>query len=664
VRFWGHSPGVKRILEFTGPRGIDLLLALVCGVGLLALQGTPFLQRAEWLAFDKLTQWTATSRPLDPSLAVVAIDDDSLTELGSTQNWAWPWPHGAYADLIAYLKASGAREIWIDLIFYTPDTDGYQDDELRAVAAAAGNVSFGQGTGHDAVSLFQPTFNVSVPVTTEENPVIHSDINGQHLLAWPPPFNVLKKDMARVTPAALLIKDGAKLLKSLSADDRTDPQKIAAMLAQASPPAMADRFRGKIVYIGVTAGSGYDYKAFPVGNHEPSTMIHIVARSNEMQHGFFREIPDWLRDLIVLACCFIVSDLFRRVPQFHRYSICVAAILGLIAFAAYALFLERIWIRPVLDEMAVAMTFVMVTSVNYVREGNKRRMTEDLFGKFVSRKIVDRLVARPEQLKLGGEKAELTVLFSDLSGFTTLSEKMASDVLLGLLNSYLNEMSELIYEREGTLDKYIGDAIMAFWGAPDASPDHAWQACHAALACQKRLAEMAPAWEEQYGAKLTARIGINTDEMTVGLVGSNRLHNYSVIGDAVNLASRLEGANKPFGTAIMIAQRTLDLAQGKIEVRPIAKLQVKGKEKAVMVYELMARAGELDDRQRVMQQLFTEAFTAFLLRDWAKAEGLLLALLSQEPEDELARVYLKRVRDYATHPPERGWDGVFKLDEK
>ncbi len=213
-----------------------------------------------------------------------------------------------------------------------------------------------------------------------------------------------------------------------------------------------------------------------------------------------------------------------------------------------------------------------------MREGRKRQMTEDLFGKFVSKKIVDRLVARPDQLKLGGEKAELTVLFSDLSGFTTLSETMPSDVLLGLLNTYLNEMSELIYEREGTLDKYIGDAIMAFWGAPDASPDHAWRACHAALACQKRLAELAPIWEQQYGVNLVARIGINTDEMTVGLVGSNRLHNYSVIGDAVNLASRLEGANKPFGTSIMIAQRTLDLAQGKRnrKVRPLARLQVKG----------------------------------------------------------------------------------------
>ena len=485
-------------MEFTGQRGMDLLLAFVCAMSLIGLQGTPFFQRAEWLAFDKLTQWTAKSRPLDPSLALVVIDDASIQELGSGQakSWAWPWPRGAYADLIAYLKASGAKEIWIDLVFYTPDQDGFQDDELKAVAAAAGNVHFGQGMDHDSVSIFQPTFNVAVPATTEENPVIHSDVSGTHLLAWPVRFNELESEKnGLVTPAAIPVVEGEKLLKTLASDDRTDPQKIAAIWAQPTALPLGERFRDKIVYVGVSASSGYDYKAFPIGNHEPSTMNLVVTRSNEIQNGFFREIPDWLRNLIVLACCFLVSDLFRRAPDFHRYTVCVFLLLGLIGVVGVAFFLERIWIRPVLDELAVATTFVMVTSVNYVREGRKRRVTQEMFGKFVSRKIVDRLVARPDSLKLGGEKAELSVLFSDLSGFTTLSEGMESDVLLGLLNEYLNEMSELICQREGTLDKYIGDAIMAFWGAPDASPDHAWQACHAALACLEAAGGNGPGLE-------------------------------------------------------------------------------------------------------------------------------------------------------------------------
>jgi len=656
---------VKRLFQLAGQRRTDLLLALFCGVGLIALQNTLFLQRAEWFVFDRLTQWTAASRPLDPSLAVVAIDDYSLNALGSaqTKSWSWPWPRGAYADLIAYLKTAGAREIWIDLFFVTPDPDSFQDDELRGVAAAAGNVHFGQG--EHSVSLFQPTFDVTLPPMNEKEAVIHGDLGGEHLLAWPPAFEDLRKQKnSPITSAAFLVIEGEKLLKSLPADDRTQPEKVAALWAEPKALPLAERFRDKIVYIGVTAGSGYDYKAFPISNREPSTMLHVVARSNELQRGFFREIPDWLHDLLVLACCFLVSDLFRRMPNFHRYTAGVVVVMALITAIACLLFMERIWVRPVLYNLAVVATFTLVTAVNYVREGRKRRMTEELFGKFVSKKIVDRLVTRPDQLKLGGEKAELTVLFSDLSGFTTLSESMPSDVLLRFLNTYLNEMSELIYEREGTLDKYIGDAIMAFWGAPDASPDHAWKACHAALACQTRLAELAPIWEEQYGAKLVARIGINTDEMTVGLVGSNRLHNYSVIGDAVNLASRLEGANKAFGTSILIAQRTLDLARGKIEVRPVAKLQVKGKSKPVMVYELLARAGELNENQRAAQQAFTEAFTAFLRRDWQQAERFLQLVLEHQPGDALARFYLNRVRGYEETPPEPGWDGVFKLDEK
>jgi len=655
---------VKRFLEFTGPRTWDLLLAWACAVGLILVQQVSIFQRAEWLVFDKLTQWTAKTRPLDASLALVVIDDNAINELGSnqTKSWAWPWPRGAYADLIAYLKACGAREIWIDLVFYTPDADGFQDDELRAVAAAAGNVHFGQGEA--AVSIFQPTFRVALPTTNEKEPVIHGDIEGRRLLAWPVPFNQLTRKGGPVTSAAPLVIDGEKLLKKLSPEERVQTDKISAVWTNVVPPKLAEQFRDRIVYVGVSAQSGYDNKLFPVGSQEPSVMIHVVARSNELQGGFFREIPDWLRDVLVVLCALLAGELFRRMPNFLRYAVCVIVVGILIAGMTYVLFLNRIWIRPVLMEASLLTTFVAVTSVNYVREGRKRRMTEELFGKFVSRKIVDRLVARPEQLKLGGEKAELSVMFSDLSGFTTLSESMPSDVLLQVLNSYLNEMSELIHEQEGTLDKYIGDAIMAFWGAPDASPDHAWRACFAALACQRRLAELAPVWEKTYGVKLMARIGINTDEMTVGMVGSERLHNYSVIGDAVNLASRMEGANKPFGTSIMISQRTVDLAQGKIEVRPIANLQVKGKTKPVAVYELLARKGELNEKQKILQQTFTGAVAAFLKQEWSMAEKLLQEVLQLDPNDVLAKRYLKETRQYAIVPPGMDWNGVFKLDEK
>jgi adenylate cyclase len=642
-----------------GPHGADLLRALTCGLVMMAVAHLLIMERAEWFAFDRLTQWTVHTRPLDPSLAIVAVDDKSIQELGA-KGWTWPWPRGAYADMIAFLRASGAREIWIDLTFVTPDADSFQDDELRAVAAAAGNVRFGRVEG--SRSIFEPTFDVSLPVSS--TPVIHYDLREQHLLAWPPPFNTLiaQKD-GPVTPAAPLVGEGEKLLHALPADDRTNPEKIAPLWSSAPASPLAARFRDKIVYLGVSAVAGYDLKPFPVGNNEPSMMIHVVARSNALQGGFFRPIPDWLHDLVILLCCLLVGGLFRRIPDFRNYTRAILAIMVGIALIALAFFLERIWVRPVMYELSVVWTFTIFTAASYVVEGRKRRITEELFGKFVSRKIVDRLVARPDRLKLGGEKAELTVMFSDLSGFTTFSERMPSDTVLGLLNRYLNEMSELIYEREGTLDKYIGDAIMAFWGAPDASPGHAWLACHAALACQERLAQLAPVWEEPYGVRLTARIGINSGEMTVGLVGSNRLHNYSVIGDGVNFASRLEGANKAFGTSILIAQRTVDLAGDKIEVRPVAKLQVKGKTKPVMVYELLARGGELDATRKAWQEKFTAAFAAFQAREWERACGLFEGALEIDPRDALAVRYLKRATEYQTKPPPPDWD-VFKLDEK
>jgi adenylate cyclase len=653
-----------RLWDKLGPRGTDLLLALACAVAMFGVAHLFIMERAEWFIFDRLTQWTMWSRPLDPSLAIVAIDDKSIEELGdpATKGWAWPWPRGAYADLVAFLRASGAKEIWIDLTFVTPDADSYQDDELRAVAAAAGNVRFGQLEG--SRSVFQPTFDVTLPLATTVETVIHTDRSGQHLLAWPRPFNRLIQDAnSPVTPAAPLVIEGEKMLKALSADDRTDSGKVPALWSRAPDSPLAARFRDKIVYIGVSAVAGYDLKVFPVGAREPSVMIHVVERSNAIQDGFIRPIPAWLYDVGILVCCLLVGGLFRPISDFRLYAFTVVALVVAISAAAYVLFLQRIWIGWMLYELSVVATFLVFTAANYVREGRKRRMTEELFGKFVSRKIVDRLVARPDQLKLGGEKAELTVMFSDLGGFTTISETMPSDVLLSLLNRYLNEMSELIYEREGTLDKYIGDAIMAFWGAPDASPNHAWQACHAALACQERLAKLAPVWQEPYGVKLTARIGINSGEMTVGLVGSSRLHNYSVIGDGVNFGSRLESANKVFGTSILIAQRTMELAGDKIEVRPVAKLVVKGKTQPVMVYELLARGGELDTTRKLWQEKFTAGYAAYQAGRWNEASCLFEEALAIDPHDALAVMYLQRATRYQAEPPGLDWD-VFKLDEK
>ncbi len=208
-----------------GPHGADLLRALACGLVMIAIGHLLIMERAEWFVFDRLTQWTVHTRPLDPSLAIVAIDDKSIQELGAIGK-TWPWPRSTYADMITFLRASRAREIWIDLTFETPDAESFRDDEVRAAAAAAGNVRFGLIEG--SRSIFQPTFDVTLPPTT--TPVIHYDLHDEHLLAWPPPFNTLMAQPGGpVTPAAPLISEGEKLLQTLPTDDRTDPTKIATL---------------------------------------------------------------------------------------------------------------------------------------------------------------------------------------------------------------------------------------------------------------------------------------------------------------------------------------------------------------------------------------------------------------------------------------------------
>ncbi len=308
---------MKRILEFVGPRRTDFLLALFCGVFLFLLEKKLPIARSDWVVFDKFTQLTPSLRPLDPSLAIVAIDDYSI-DLLDKSNWSWPWPRGAYADMIAYLKMAGAREIWIDMVLYTKDSDSLQDDELRAVAMAAQNVHFGQGKDSaGSVSIFKPTFDVSLPESDNANPVIHYDNGGERLLAWPRPFSELIRPPAScVTSAAFVVSEGHKLLKILPPDDRTDSEKVARLWKNVNYPLQSDPFRDKIVYIGATAQSTNDIKHFPVGGNEPGVMIHVVTRSNKLQNGFFSRESYLVARIACGGLLFISKRTVHKVGKF------------------------------------------------------------------------------------------------------------------------------------------------------------------------------------------------------------------------------------------------------------------------------------------------------------------------------------------------------------
>jgi adenylate cyclase len=297
-------------------------------------------------------------------------------------------------------------------------------------------------------------------------------------------------------------------------------------------------------------------------------------------------------------------------------------------------------------------------------EGEEKRQIKGLFGQFVAPEVVADLAADPSKVKLGGEKRELTIFFLDIAHFTNISEKMDAEELIKFLNRYLSALSDRIFERHGTIDKYIGDCIMAFWNAPVENKNHRADAILAALDCQRTIAELNKNLDKGLPEVPAARIGISSGVATVALTGTQRKLQYTAIGDEVNLASRLEGANKFFRSKIMISEATYEGAKDRVVVRCLGSARVVGKETPIRVYEPLAETGKLPEDWAKALPLYEKGLAAFEKRRFDKAVDAFEEFLKIFPDDGPAQLYRDRSRDYAAIPPDKSWDGVFNLTAK
>jgi adenylate cyclase len=306
-----------------------------------------------------------------------------------------------------------------------------------------------------------------------------------------------------------------------------------------------------------------------------------------------------------------------------------------------------------------------------VVELKQRERIKETFGKFVDPRIVSRLIGGPDgDASDQAERKTATIFFSDIKGFSGISEQLTAAAMVNLLNSYFAAVAEVIHAHRGIIDKYIGDAVMAFWTPPfSTGDDHAADACLAALRQQAALAELRLRLPEITGLRrdapeLLVRMGIATGEVVVGAIGSPSSRSYTVIGDTVNLASRLEGVNKVYGTAITIAEDTFRLARNAIEAREIDIVTVAGKTEPIRIYEVMAEAGALDPARAELRDRFAAALAAYRAQDWPEAEDRLAECLRLCPEDRPSAVYLDRLTQLRLDPPDEAWDGVWRLKAK
>jgi len=311
---------------------------------------------------------------------------------------------------------------------------------------------------------------------------------------------------------------------------------------------------------------------------------------------------------------------------------------------------------------------MLVSLYRALVEEKEKRKVRSAFGQYLSPEVIRRLLVNPQLVE--PRKTEITVMFSDIRGFTTISEKLDAQDLALFLNSYLSDMTKIVFDTQGTLDKYIGDAVMAFWGAPFEEPDHSANACNASLTMMKTVRGMQKQWEAEGKPKLDIGIGLNSGPASVGNMGSALRYGYTALGDTVNLSSRLEGLNKEYGTHILVNESTYSAVKhAGFLFRELDIIRVKGKLQPVTIYELVGKVSELeqDPKFKELQQRLQDFATARQLyrkRDWEQAQHAFQEILNHTPDDGPSRMYWKRCQEYLFDEPPVGWDGVFTMTHK
>ncbi len=331
---------------------------------------------------------------------------------------------------------------------------------------------------------------------------------------------------------------------------------------------------------------------------------------------------------------------------------------------AGALFAKGWLLATVLPATSLGLAFVLTAAFSYATEGRQKLAIRTMFSRYMSEEVIRHMMQHPEKVRLGGERRRLTLFFSDLAGFTTLSEGLQPEVVVQLLNEYLSAMTEIILAELGTVDKYEGDAIMAFWGAPLPLADQAVRACRAALRQQAALHDLNRRFQEKGWPELQCRIGLHTGEAVVGNLGSRKRFDYTVIGDTVNLASRLEGLNKFYGTAILASETTVQECQGVIEFQELDRVAVKGRETPVGVYQALALKGELTSSQEKAREAFTEGLAFYRQARFDQAALAFEKALEHWPEYAPGLEFLRRCQAWLAEPPPVEWDAVFRPDKK
>lgn len=442
------------------------------------------------------------------------------------------------------------------------------------------------------------------------------------------------------------------------------------MLELLNPTGDESPFRDKIVIIGDALEEHFDLKFTPFFDYNGTQRLmsgvetHAHAIQTILDENYIVQPEIWIENIFVFVA--IVLTLLASILLGPIVGILFAVTLlgayGLVTlylFTHYNIWVE--WLGPI---AGVMVSFLLNTIYEFIQEQREKKKIRGMFNTYMSPKILKYLEDHPDAFRLTGEKRESTIFFSDVQGFTTISESLSAEELATVLNKYLSPMTDILMRYDGYVDKYEGDAIMCDFGVPVEDPDHAWKACWAVIDQQETLIDLRKQIKADHGVDIYVRMGVNSGLVSAGNMGSNQRFQYTVMGDAVNAASRFESANKQYGTYTMIGEKTFELAGEYIDARILDRIVVKGKVKPIAVYNLLGKKGNTPQQLIDLKQQFEVGLNFYWEQKWDEAIAAFELALKIVPEDSPSRLFIERSRQFKIAPPPAGWQGEFTMTTK
>ena len=676
-------PFLKKLFTGKGTKATSFLLAFISVFIVTALyyQQNPFLEAFEAKTYDLRFKTLRGAIPANADIAIVAIDDKSIAELGR-----FPWSRSQYVRLLEKLSAAKVKVVLFDAFFPEQETAAI-DKAFAAAIKKAGNVVL--AVTFDVDKDFRATGS------TRSLPVIEKSAAGfGHINLSPEDDGVNRRNRLLIeadgkqvpslglmaamvalgeknfTPGEFEIKLGAGHIPV----DQNYSMWINYTGASGSYPRFSftdivhgrvdpARLKGKVLFLGATALGIYDMRVTPFHPNTPGVEIHATIADNIMSSRFIRQTGlEALFDISLIVIMGLLT--FYLTMRIRLYGAIPASFLLATGYVwlAYFLFLQGHWVSMIYPLIAVMASLLIGGSFRYLVLERAAREMRAMFSSYLSPKLVARLEKESDAVKIGGDSKEVTVLFTDIHGFTAFSEKHTPREVVDRLNEYFGEMVRVIEKFDGTVDKFIGDGIMAYWGAPLAQPDHEQLAIACILEMKKAMENLQAKWKSQGVEPFLIRGGVQSGEAVAGNIGlRGKKMEYTVIGDTVNQAARLEGAAKYYGVDFLVGGNTYQKTCDTYRYRELGNIRVDGKQAPVTIYEL---TGLRSDPGSGLIEKFGVALEFYRARNWVDAEKYFQSIRDEFPEDRPSKIYLASCEYFNKNPPPDNWDGVFNRRNK